>query len=102
MRRMYLTERASFFVPVQYSTVSRVVLNMPTTSALFSLSRVFSCNLFALETDEAQKSGRPRLSVVEVVGLPVQPRLGAFGHDYPGARGGIDDLAIAVVEQVLP
>lgn len=47
-------------------------------------------------------NGGPRLGMIEVVGLPVQLRLGALGHDHPGASGRIDDLAITVVEEVLP
>lgn len=42
------------------------------------------------------------LGVVEVEGLPVRKRLGALGHDHSGARRGVDDFAVAVVQEVLP
>lgn len=44
----------------------------------------------------------PHLGVVKVVSLPVRLRLGALGHDHTGARGGVDNLAVAVVDQILP
>lgn len=40
--------------------------------------------------------------MVEIVSLPMRLRLGALGHHHPGASSGIDELAVAVVDEVLP
>lgn len=44
----------------------------------------------------------PHLGVVQVVSLTVRLRFGALGHDNAGARCGVDDLGVAIVNQILP
>lgn len=48
------------------------------------------------------KQPTSHLGVVEVISLSMVLRLGALGHHHAGARSGVDDLAVAVVDQILP
>lgn len=41
------------------------------------------------------------LCVLEVKTLPMGLRLGAFGHNHPGASRRVNNFAVAVVYQVL-